>query len=1025
MNYNRKFIISIIALFISVLVFSQNEPKYELRSTFIASVANLDWPKYEHRNKPDEQKAELIRMFDLYKATNFNAVFLQVRTECDAFYNSAYEPWSRYLTWAQGDDPGYDPLAFALEEAHKRGLELHVWMNPYRLNASTSDGGEYYHSTHIYKEHPEWAMEYESGKNILNPGLPEVMSYIGSVVRDLVSNYNVDGVHFDDYFYSYDGTPSTLDASEYSLYGGSMSLSDWRRDNVNRMIDTVYKVIQEENPSIRFGVSPFGIYKPGVPSGISGMDAYNLIYCDPLAWLEAGSVDYLTPQLYWPTGGAQDFETLTNWWADQCFDNNRHLYPAHGIYRFSSDPDASKSNNNEKLHEEKYYFDSEFMSLKNIDNLSYLEQSSKGTGDPVATWTLSEMGKQIDIVRLNQSKNGLGSVYFRAADFDRVNGLADYLVTNKYTHPTLMPTMSWKTLDTPSSPLNLRYEASVDGDFLAWDHVGGTNVRYIVYISNEISDGSQIVLNQENITATVFEKQILLLDMEISQGSFIVVTAVSPIGKESNPSLVYSLDVDLPIVELVSPLSSDSVGHSSNLVWSCDETGASFLVQISSNSSFSSVVYQSSWQSELSITLDGIELEGEKEYFWRAKAKADKEGPFSASSMFITGFPATPELVAPINLAQSISTNPKIKWSTSSISNNINILVSTSSSFSTLIANETYSAALGEATLETELQKSTWYYVKVSATNSFGVSLDSDFSTFQTTSGTIPNINIVSPEDGTTVASSDYLKWESTTVEGTISYQVELSFEESFDDVFLSSGWIPEKAVRVLEFNIEGERTYFWRVKAKSEFGESEYTTVRSFITGYPTKPTVTSPKHLSENNSVNPLISWTSDINTDSVYAEISESSNFETIEASEKFEASLESGNLTSTLDALTLYYIRLTAENEFGFSVSSSLKSFETGNGIGVENSIETNLNIQLYPNKIKGGNFYVKMFLKDKSEISFKAYDIVGKEVNLMYNNINNPSGEVIYSLSIDEVVKGLYFIIIDVNSQTYSKKLIVY
>ena len=1024
MNYNRKLYLSLVGLIISIFLFAQEEPKYELRSTFIASVANLDWPKYINRNKPDEQKAELQRMFDLYKATNLNAVFLQVRPECDALYNSAYEPWSRYLTWTQGDDPGYDPLAFALEEAHKRGLELHVWMNPYRINASTSDGGDYYHSTHIYKEHPEWAIEYGSGKNILNPGRPEVMSYIGSVVRDLVKNYSVDGVHFDDYFYSYDGTPSDLDAIEYGLYGGSMSLSDWRRDNVNRMIDTVYKVIQEERPNVRFGVSPFGIYKNGVPSGISGMDAYSQIYCDPLAWLEAGSVDYLTPQLYWPTGGSQDFETLANWWADQCFANNRHLYTAHGLYRFSNNPDASKTINNLELHETKYYFDPEFMSLKNNDNLSHLEQSSKGTGDPVATWTLSQIGKQIDIVRFNKSKNGLGSVHYRASDLDRVNGLVDYLVTNKYTHPTLIPTMSWKTLDTPSNPMNLRSETTVDGDVLIWDHNGGTNIRYAVYMTNETTDSSLIILNQENLVSIVFENQILFSNLEFSSGYNITVTAISAIGNESIPSSIYTLDTDLPLVELVSPSNETIVGHTDKLVWSCNRSNADFLVQISTNSSFASVVYQSDWQSDSSLVLDGIALEGEKDNFWRVRAKTDSEGPFSSSKMFTTGFPSKPELISPINLSQNVSTKPRIVWETSSTSDEVVVLVSKSSSFSTIIANETFDASLGESKLNTLLDKNTWYYAKIKAINSYGESEYSDFKTFQTTSGTIPDVSIISPDSGSVVASVDYLVWETTTTEGTISYQVEISFDEDFSSIMVTSEWISETSLQISEINLEGERDYYWRVKAKSEFGEGDYSVVRSFTTGYPARPAITSPQQLSENNSVQPLIGWDSSVNTDSIYAEFSENNSFESISVKEWFDASLGSSSLVSSLSGLTWYYVRIAAKNEFGLSVYSSLKYFKTEEGNSINNT-EDNHYIQLYPNKISNGEFYVKMYIKEKANISISAYDVVGNRVALLAKNTNYTSGEVIFNLNIEKVDNGLYFIIIEVNNETYSKRVIVY
>lgn len=233
----------------------------------------------------------------------------------------------------------------------------------------------------------------------MNPGNPSVTNYIVDVVLDVVKNYDVDGIHFDDYFYAYGGTPDELDQTEFDLYAAGMDRGDWRRNNVNQMIDSVSKAIMAEKPWIKFGVSPFGIYKNGVPSGIVGMDAYSEIYCDPLTWIEEGSVDYITPQLYWPTGGAQDFETLTEWWSGECKKNNRHFYAGQGAYRL---PDPVKATRESvDVHELKYYF----------DNASMLEIGGKGTDDPVATWTVDEIGNQIDIIRANKLNNALGSVF--------------------------------------------------------------------------------------------------------------------------------------------------------------------------------------------------------------------------------------------------------------------------------------------------------------------------------------------------------------------------------------------------------------------------------------------------------------------------------------------------------------------------------------------------------------------------------------------------------------------------------------
>ncbi len=1024
MSYTRNIFVILIAVFFAFVCNAQEEPKYELRSTFLTTVWNIDWPKSATRNQPDLQKAELQRMFDVYKETNMNAVFFQVRTECDALYHSSYEPWSRFLTSAQGDDPGYDPLAFALEEAHKRGLELHVWLNPYRINASTEDVGDYYHSTHIYKEHPEWAIEYESGKKILNPGRPEVMAYIASVVEDLISNYPVDGVHFDDYFYSYDGTPSNLDATEYEQYGNGMTLGDWRRDNVNQMIDTVYNIIQSVNPNIRFGVSPFGIYKNGVPSGISGFNAYTTIYCDPLAWLENGSVDYLTPQLYWPTGGNQDFEKLANWWADQCFTYNRHLYTGHGTYRFDSNPDL-KSADKTKVHETKYYFEADFMNSQNRNNLSKLELKSLETNAAADPWTLSQLGTQIDIVRLNQNKNGLGNVFFSASDLDRVNGLTEYLINNKYTHLTILPPLSWKADDTPAKPENIHVESSTKGDILIWNHSGGYNVRYAVYITSELIDSSQVILNQNNLTNITFDKQILFSELDFSKGINIVVTAVSATGRESMPSSVFTLDVNWPMVELVSPANNDTIERADTLVWSCNKNNAEFLIQISTNSNFGTIVYQSDWQTDSSLVIDEIELAGEKKYFWRVRAKIDSEGSFSGSRTFITGFPENPEILAPQNLVSNISTNPKIEWETSTVSDEIEVLISTSSSFNNVVAEETFEASLGEGILETELEEDTWYYLKIRASNSFGKSLYSELNTFQTSSGPIPDVSIVSPENGTTVASFDSLKWKTTTTEGTITFMIDISYNENFNDILTSSGWISETELQVSKFNIDGDKTYYWRVKAKSEFGESYYTNAGNFRTGYPTRPLITEPAHLASDVPVNPTISWTNDENTDSIYVEFSLYSGFSTIEAREKFLASDNSSTLSSSLQGNKWYYIHISADNEYGSSIFSKFKYFETGNGTGISDYNNDDLELLIYPNKVTNGKFNLRFFLQEQSSVTIEAFDAIGNKIARLHTGKQTFNGLTEFSFNTFELGNsGLYFIKVRYNNGVETKPILV-
>ena len=267
-------------------------PKYEFRGAWVATVLGLDWPPFSHSSIQQEQ---LIVMLDSLKGAGINAVLFQVRSEADAMYESDIEPWSYWLTEHQGSAPNpyFDPLQLAIEEAHKRGMELHAWFNPYRVNRGSGYANA---DNHVSKTHPDWLLEFGAIQT-LDPGLPEVRDHIVRVISDVATTYDIDGVHFDDYFYPYPpGNIQHEDAFTFAVHDrGFTDVGDWRRDNVNLLVQAISDTLREIRPSVKFGISPFGIWKDGVPSGIVGLDAYNVIYADAVAWLNAESIDYLTP----------------------------------------------------------------------------------------------------------------------------------------------------------------------------------------------------------------------------------------------------------------------------------------------------------------------------------------------------------------------------------------------------------------------------------------------------------------------------------------------------------------------------------------------------------------------------------------------------------------------------------------------------------------------------------------------------------------------------------------------------------
>ncbi|MBN1900231.1 family 10 glycosylhydrolase [Candidatus Sumerlaeota bacterium] len=300
----------------------------EFRGVWVATVSRIDWPP---EAGTEEQKQTLIDILDLAVEMNLNAIIFQVRPATDALYASELEPWSRWLTGEQGKapDPLYDPLEFAVEEAHKRGLELHAWFNPYRAGTSASDQ---YADNHISKQHPE--LVRTQGRQLwLDPAEKGVQEHSLDVIMDVVNRYDIDAVHMDDYFYPYGASRGFDDEKTWEAYtsaGGDLSKEDWRRKNVDDFIQNLSRRIKRAKSHVKLGISPFGIWRPGYPEGVTGMDQYNTIYADPKKWLEEGWVDYLAPQLYWPIESkGQPFIPLLSWWREQNV-KGRHIWP--GLY---------------------------------------------------------------------------------------------------------------------------------------------------------------------------------------------------------------------------------------------------------------------------------------------------------------------------------------------------------------------------------------------------------------------------------------------------------------------------------------------------------------------------------------------------------------------------------------------------------------------------------------------------------------------------------------------------------------------
>lgn len=485
-------------------------PKYEFRAAWIATIANIDWPSKKGLSN-DVQKSEFINILDRLQRDGLNAVIVQIRPNADAFYSSDIEPWSEYLSGRQGaaPQPFYDPLKFMIDETHKRGMEFHAWINPYRavFNLKTNSVAP----NHITKTHPEWFITYGNAK-YFNPGLPEVMLYLQGIVRDIINRYDIDGFHMDDYFYPYKiGSKDFPDNAAYARYSKGLSKADWRRSNCDSIVKYIHQIIVTQKPMCKFGISPFGVWqnKKDDDEGSNtkaGTDDYNGLYADVLLWLKEGWIDYVAPQLYWEIGhNLCDYKTLVDWWAAHSF--GKQVFIGHGLYKVDETNLAAWKNPDELP-----------------DEISYLRENP----------------------------NVHGSIFFSTKDLlINPNGWEDSLQNNYYKTPALIPPMNW--VDTVS-PGNLqitkvKYEKNngdssfkIEGKILNENDIAEIK-SYVVYFSESLSSlGLQpaaiIPSNKEkNFSVTVNTSLINVF----SNHCFATITCVNRSNNESGFSNVFQL----------------------------------------------------------------------------------------------------------------------------------------------------------------------------------------------------------------------------------------------------------------------------------------------------------------------------------------------------------------------------------------------------------------------------------------------------------------------------------------------------
>lgn len=564
---------------------SYTMPKREFRSAWVATVWALDWPRDVNGSElcsmnGEAQKAAMTRLLDSLKNNNFNAVNFQVRSMCDAMYKSSYEPWSSYLTGTRGQAPNYDPLQFVVEECHKRGMECHAWINPYRF----STGSDW--NTEQDKQLKASGHLLSYGKNvILNPAHQWTIDRIVNVCKEVITNYDVDGILYDDYFYP-NGIPSNETAGDYQEWKDAktgMSLGDWRRANVNRMVKAVYDMIQDTKPYVRFGISPAGVAatsksvadKYGVdpcPSG-TGDWQYNGIFSDPLAWISSQTIDYISPQVYWKIGATANYATITPWWNKVAAKFNRHAY-------ISSSISSITKNSNATAYAE-------------YANQTQLNRTSSVDGNP-------------------------GAIYYSCKYLYAMapKSLAAHLKATVFTQPALPPAMSWKQGNAPGKVTHIEKS----GNLLSWK--GFEGVRYSIYAFPCNADAGIAINQSQYLMGMSYSPRFELPAKVAGEGWLYAVCVVDRVGNEYAPAFSENLP-QLPSPSLVAPEDNfSSAKKNFNFSWNKVDGATRYIVELSNNADMSNMIERVTTTQTMLPATQLSKLGNSEKQYWRVLASA-------------------------------------------------------------------------------------------------------------------------------------------------------------------------------------------------------------------------------------------------------------------------------------------------------------------------------------------------------------------------------------------------------------------
>ena len=723
----------------------------------------------------------MLSLIKLHEKANLNAIFFQVRGFCDAMYDSEYEPWSQYLTGIRGGEPTYDPLQLLIDSAHARGMEVHAWLNPYRYASSDATFGKN-HEKDYYLTHPEWLVDC-GGITILNPSLPEVREQICKVVADIVENYDVDGIIFDDYFHQ-SGYKDEYDQVQYDATGNGMSRADWRRAQNNLMVRMVNDTIKAIKPWVKFGIGPAGVAgKANTSAPVYGVEPcptpssdwqYNQIYADPLAWYNEKTIDYMAPQIYWTIDSWANYDVIAKWWSDMACHFNRHMYVSHSLSEMVSD---NVSTSGGQFHAD-------------------------------------EIAAQIQLNRMYDRMDAPGSCWYGFSTGMTTRNFFNYIAENVNNRPAVVPQMTWLATNECIYVSNIREE----GNQLKWDAPRG-NLRYVVYqIPTEELGLHGAVGTSRNLLGTTYTTSFELPSEEPAVPFTYAVAVLDRFGNEYPARTADNTTWGKsPKAEILYPADKADAIMPCNVSWKTVKKADSYFFQLSKSADFSEIDYEYE-VTDTTFYLGKIYwLTEDGTYYWRVRTRSiNKEDSFTDihsfnGSYFRMQSPAegdTCDFVTPTFVCDKVNYS-EVKYT---------FELSTTAKFDEASMVHVGTSSTNSYKLPFDLLASRDYYIRATAQFN-GMEVMTVNTKFRTMPQYVPVPVITWPTNGLDIAGEDLkIVWKQQASSG---FQVEISGKTTFPPRSTTKIRIDETDVFSTTTTLEPGKWYI-RVKAAAEGGYTE-----------------------------------------------------------------------------------------------------------------------------------------------------------------------------------------------------------